>query len=182
MDSTEEVEARTGPRPSARLSIIVLAVGGLWVLLHGIGVLDPDGYITFPVMAILAGTAIVVGLRTVAPGDDVALAHLRRGAPALHGGGRPADRLLARSGTSVPSRSLVPDVLALPAYALLALGVAGLAGVGLRNRDDVDAILDGVVAALAVLMMAWVYLVTPALSTQSISLPVQMTLGRLPGG
>ncbi len=83
-------------------------------------------------------------------------------------------------GNLGPTRSLVPDVLALPAYALLAIAVAGLAGVRLRNRDDIDAILDAVVAALAVLMMAWVFLVTPALSTQSISFPVQVTLAAYP--
>ncbi len=179
MDSAEEVEARMGPRPSARLSIIVLVVGGLWVLLHGIGVLDPDGYVTFPVMAILAGTAIFVGLRTWRPATMWPWITFG-GALLLFMTAVVLRIVFSTLGNLGSTRSLVPDVLALPAYVLLAIGVAGLAGVGLRNRDDVDAILDGVVAALAVLMMAWVYLVTPALSTQSISLPVQVTLAAYP--
>ena len=52
-------------------------------------------------------------------------------------------------GDLTASRSLLPDLLALPGYALLALGLLGFARRGIRDRERQSAvILDGLLAAL----------------------------------
>jgi diguanylate cyclase (GGDEF)-like protein len=180
MDSAEEVEARVGPRASTRLAVIaVLVVGGLWVLLHGFGIIDPEGSITFSLGALTAVVCTVIGFRRWRPSPRW---------PWFALGGMLVLFLLANVlrlsfgtlGNLTPSRSLLPDLIAIPGYVLAVVGLAGLAGVRLRNADDLDAILDGIIAALGVLMLAWVYLVTPVLTRQQVGLPVQVTFAIYP--
>jgi len=179
MDSTQEVEARRHLLVPARFAIPVLVVGTVWLVLHGFGVVDPDGAVTSLFAAFTAVVATVYGLRRWRP---------RPLWPWLVLGGAlvlflPTNFLrvsMDTLGNLGPDRALLPDAFAVPGYFLLAVGLVGLAGVRLRNADDIDAILDGVIAALAVLMLAWVFLVTPILAEQEVSLPVQITFALYP--
>ena len=84
-------------------------------------------------------------------------------------------------GNTSASRSLIPDAITLPGYLLLAIGLSGLARVRGRGRsDELDAMLDGVVAALAALTLAWVYLIDPALFQKHSPLPVRFVLACYP--
>jgi diguanylate cyclase len=180
MENVEEVEGRTATTAAPRLAIIaVLAIGGIWLLLHGLGVVDSEGSVTFSVGALTAVVCTVYGFRRWQPKPRW---------PWFALGGMFVLFLLANVlrlsfgtlGNLGPSRSLLPDMLAIPGYILAIIGLAGLAGVRLRNADDVDAILDGVIAALGVLMLAWVYLVTPVLARQQVGAAVQVTFAIYP--
>jgi diguanylate cyclase (GGDEF)-like protein len=63
-------------------------------------------------------------------------------------------------GDLTSSRSLVPDLLALPGYVLLAAGLLGFARSGTRDPDlQSGVILDGLIAALALAAVAWVFVI-----------------------
>ncbi|HVN52613.1 MAG TPA: EAL domain-containing protein [Acidimicrobiales bacterium] len=78
-------------------------------------------------------------------------------------------------------RSLVPDMLTLPGYVLLATSLVGLA----RCRrppgsSDLDATLDAVIASIAALTVAWVYLINPALSEQHVPVSTRLLFAGYP--
>ena len=179
MDSPEVVESRTARQGLSRASIAILVVGGIWLVLHAAGLLDPEGAITFPLAAATAVIATVVGIRKWRP-RPMWPWYCMGGALVLFLPTNVLRVAFDTLGDLGPGRSLLPDLFAIPGYLLLAVGLAGFAGIGLRNADDLDAILDGVIAALAVLMLAWVFLVTPVLSEQAVSLPVQVTFALYP--
>ena len=179
MERVEEVQSGAPTRPWKQLSLAVVAVGVLFVVLHGFGIVDPGGVVTFPAAAVVAVGATVVGLRWWRPrpvwpwysfGIALALLVVAMGLRVS----------LGTLGDLGPGRSFIPDLIAIPGYVCLAVGLAGLAGVGLRNADDVDAILDGVIAALAVLLLAWVLLVSPVLAKQDIATSAQITMAVYP--
>lgn len=63
-------------------------------------------------------------------------------------------------GDLTAARPLLPDLIALPGYALLALGLYGFARQGIRNRERQSAVLlEGLLAALALAAIAWVFVV-----------------------
>ncbi len=174
-----ESSERIASRGSARLSWTVGAIGLAYIVLHAIGVLDPNGDFTLVAAAVVAVVATIVGLRRWRPQPMWPWLSVA-GALGLF---LVADVLRLAYGTIgnlSSSRSLVPDMLALPGYALLAIGVAGTAGVGRGDRDDADAILDGVIASLAVLALLWVYLVTPTLDKQDVGVTLEIILAAYP--
>lgn len=71
-------------------------------------------------------------------------------------------------GNLSSSRSLVPDLLALPGYACL---IAGLYGFVVSRshvaRRRFGVVYDGVIAALALLAVSWVYVIEPVLRRQN---------------
>ncbi|HXQ90305.1 MAG TPA: EAL domain-containing protein [Acidimicrobiales bacterium] len=80
----------------------------------------------------------------------------------LVGGALRAD--LHTLGNITASRSLVPDLLALPGYGLGAAGLLGFSRARDRGRQrHFGVILDGLIAALAILAVAWVYVIDPVL-------------------
>jgi diguanylate cyclase (GGDEF)-like protein len=178
MASTEQLTH--GPVPdSPRLCYGMALVGIVLIGLHVAGVIDPGGDYTFLLAAVFAVVATIYGLRRFRPA--VTWPWKAFGAALVFYVISSVLRLTFDTlGNLGASRSLIPDLFALPGYVLVAIGLAGLAGVGLRNPDDVDALLDGVVGALAVLLVSWVYLVTPVLAKQEVSLPVQATLAAYP--
>jgi diguanylate cyclase (GGDEF)-like protein len=78
-------------------------------------------------------------------------------------------------------RSLVPDLITLPGYLLLAVGFGGLIRARRRGRgSDFDAALDATVAALAALALAWVFLISPALTQQTVPTHLRLLLACYP--
>ena len=80
-------------------------------------------------------------------------------------------------GNLTASRSLVPDLISLPGYGL---GAAGLLGFS-RARDHgrqrhFGVILDGIIAALAILAVAWVYVIDPVLFQYHTPLTLRLVL------
>jgi len=80
---------------------------------------------------------------------------------------------LARSygetmGNLTASRVLLPDMLALPGYALLAVGLLGFSRRGGRaGARQYNLILDGLIAALALASLAWVFAIQTLLLHES---------------
>ena len=61
-------------------------------------------------------------------------------------------------GNLTASRLLLPDMIVLPGYALLAVGLLGFSRHGSRDeRRQSSLILDGLIAALALASLTWVY-------------------------
>ncbi|HTZ08014.1 MAG TPA: EAL domain-containing protein [Acidimicrobiales bacterium] len=93
------------------------------------------------------------------------------------GGAARAD--LHTLGNLGPSRSLVPDLVSLPGYVLGAAGLLGFSRARDRARGSqhhFGVILDGVIAALALLAVAWVYVIYPVLVHHHTPLTVRLLL------
>ena len=84
-------------------------------------------------------------------------------------------------GNLTGSRSLLPDLLALPGYAMLA---AGLLGFSRRSTStplrQSSLVLDGAIAALALASLAWVFAIQPLLARQDAPLAVVLILVAYP--
>ena len=84
-------------------------------------------------------------------------------------------------GNLSSSRPLLPDLLALPAYALLAAGLLGFSRRSTRTPlRQSSLVLDGAIAALAVASLAWVFAIQPLLARQDAPLPVVLILVAYP--
>jgi diguanylate cyclase (GGDEF)-like protein len=80
-------------------------------------------------------------------------------------------------GNLTASRSLVPDFIALPGYILLALGLFGFARAsGGGRQNHIGIALDGLIAALAILSVAWVFVIGPELFHRQTPLDVRFVL------
>ncbi|MGA2036672.1 MAG: diguanylate cyclase, partial [Acidimicrobiales bacterium] len=78
-------------------------------------------------------------------------------------------------GNLSASRSLVPDLLTLPGYALLAVGLLGFSWTRVRGpRRHTSVVLDGLITALSLAALAWVFAVQPALSHHQTPLTVRL--------
>ena len=74
-------------------------------------------------------------------------------------------------------RSLIPDLLAIPGYLLLAAGLIGFSRQGLRvDERQSGVILDGLVAALALAAIAWVSVVHGVLLQTEMPLSVTLVM------
>ena len=177
MGSTAEV---TSGRPSTRLAAGVGIFGGVWVVLHAVGWLDPEAQVTFALFAVLAAAGTVYGVRTYRPQPQWPWVAVL-GAFALFLVGGLLRVALGTLGDLSSERSIVPDVIILPGYAIIAAALAGLARAGRKGRaGDLDVLLDAVVAAMAVLALAWVFLVVPAFSQAGAPLAVRILLAAYP--
>lgn len=89
--------------------------------------------------------------------------------------------LLGTLGNLTPSRSLVPDLIIIPGYIILAAGLMRLSGGKRYDRGKtVDAILDGLMAGLSVLAVAWVFLIEPLGASRGISISIRLALVAYP--
>jgi diguanylate cyclase (GGDEF)-like protein len=164
---------------SARVAYVVMGVGAACVGALALGLLGP---LTDGAFLILGGGAVVatvVGLRRNRPAARwpwliiaVALVVFLVG-----GGLREAFGTL---GDLSSDRSLVPDLITLTGYVILGVGVLGLANVRRRGARDVDGMLDGVIAALAAMALAWIFLINPTLFHEQAPLPVRFLLSCYP--
>ena len=87
----------------------------------------------------------------------------------------------ATLGDVSDTRSLLPDLFAIPGYVLLGLGLALL--VRSRRRllpGAMDSLLDAAVAGLAALSLAWVFMISPALTELKASTAVKVSLAVYP--
>jgi diguanylate cyclase (GGDEF)-like protein len=80
-------------------------------------------------------------------------------------------------GDLTANRSLLPDLVTLPGYALLALGLLGFARQGIRDKERQSAVvLDGLLAALALAAVAWVFVIQRALLQNEMPLSVTLVM------
>ncbi len=84
------------------------------------------------------------------------------------------------TGDLTSSRSLLPDVFAIPAYAVVAVALTGLLRSRRTGYRDRNAWLDGAVVSLGALLLAWVFAVRPTLADVTAWLPAQLAVAIYP--
>jgi diguanylate cyclase (GGDEF)-like protein len=77
-------------------------------------------------------------------------------------------------------RSLVPDLVTIPGYLLLAVGLFGLGRARTSGMREVDAIVDALMAGLSALAVAWIFLITPTLAREQARLTLRIVLAAYP--
>ena len=164
---------------SARAAYVAMGAGAMCVLLLALGVLGPLSDDAFLILGAGAVVATIVGSRRNRPAARwpwviiaVALVVFLVG-----GGVREAFGTL---GDLSGDRSPVPDLITLSGYVIIGIGVLGLAHVRRRGIRDVDGMLDGVIAALAAMALAWIFLINPTLFHESAPARVRLLLSCYP--
>jgi len=157
----------------------VAALGTAWVLAIAFGILGSAADATFVLLGIGAPIAMVIGIRRYRPAGRApwvamgcALLTFLVGV-----GLRVSFKTL---GDLSSTRSLLPDLVTIPGYLLLGVGLLGIARIQRGGRRDIDGLLDGAIAALAALTLAWIYLVNPALFHSDAPLSVRVLLSCYP--
>jgi diguanylate cyclase (GGDEF)-like protein len=161
------------------MAYVVMGVGALCALLLALGVLGP---LTDDAFLILGGGAVVatvVGLRRNRPAARWPWMIIAAALVVfLIGGG--VREAFGTLGDLSGDRSLVPDLITLSGYVIIGVGVLGLAHVRRRGIRDVDGMLDGVIAALAAMALAWIFLINPTLFHDNAPLRVRLVLSCYP--
>jgi len=166
--------------PSARPATVVGVLGGVWLVLHAVGLLGPLSALTFVLLGLGSVAATVYGTRRWKPDPQWPWWMLCGALTLFLVGG--SLRVLAHTvGNLSETRSLVPDLVTLPGYLFLAVGFMGLVRARRRGRgSDVDALLDAAVAALAALTLAWAFLISKWLSLDPHSTAVSLVVACYP--
>jgi diguanylate cyclase (GGDEF)-like protein len=150
------------------------------VVANATGLLGPVETSTFVALGAVAIVSTVVGLRWYRPALRWPWVCIL-GALLLFLVGGAARQHLEVLGVLSNHRSLVPDLLTLPGYLILAAALGGFARARRRGRPgDIDATLDAMVAALAVLSLAWAALVDPVVVRAGTPLQVKAVLACYP--
>jgi len=173
-----------GARPGwvesgARVAYVVMGVGAACVAALALGLLGPLADAAFLILGAGAVVATVVGLRRNRPAARwpwmiIAFALV----VFLVGGG--VRQAFGTLGDLSSDRSLVPDLITLSGYVIIGIGVLGLANARRRGARDIDGMLDGVIAALAAMALAWIFLINPTLFHEQAPLPVRFLLSCYP--
>lgn len=151
-------------------------VGGSAVIADAAGVLGPFEGSLFGALGIVALTATVWGIRVHRPARRrplvcIAAAQLLF----LVGGGLRVS--LGTLGDLSADRSLLPDLVSLPGYALLGMGLWGFVRARrVGTAADIDVFLDAAIGAVGALAVAWVTLVAPAVGEAAAPVSVRVVL------
>jgi diguanylate cyclase (GGDEF)-like protein len=165
---------------SARTANLFGAVGLLWVGAHAFGALGPLTDLTFVLLAITALVTSAIGTRRNQPRVRWPWWAMSLSVLFFLVGGA-VRQAVGSFGDLTEQRSLLPDLLVLPGYLLVAAANAGFVRARWHGRGrDIDAFLDSVIAALGAMAVAWAYLIMPALSNGDVPLKVRLSLAIFP--
>jgi diguanylate cyclase (GGDEF)-like protein len=169
----EEFPDERGGRVVSRRQFVVAVV---WAALVGLELYGPTGEIAFVLVAIGAIAAIVYGVRRYHPTHPVSWWMAFVAFSLFVIGGAARDDLHTLGNLTV-HRSLIPDLIVLPGYGLLAAALIGFIrarAASLRHRLGI--IYDAAIASLAVLACSLVYVIEPVLSHRGTPLDVKLIL------
>jgi diguanylate cyclase (GGDEF)-like protein len=159
---------------------LVFAVGGTLVALDALGLSGLDDGALLALLGMAAVVSVPIGLWRNRPDPTWPWALLGGGVVLFVIGGAVRESLGSLGDVS-STRSLIPDWFSLAGYVLFALGMWGVGRVRRQGQDgDIETVLDGILAALALLVGAWVYLIEPAMSDVDAPLSVRLVLGAYP--
>ena len=159
---------------------VLAAVGVVWIVAYGLGVLGPAADLTFPAFGLFALIAMFAGPSRFRPSPlwpwrMMALAVI------VFMVGTAFRVALETLGDLSVDRSLVPDLVTIPGYLALVAGLGGFVRSRARGQGrDIDSLLDSLVASLAALALAWAFLISPALAHAAAPLAVRLTLSAYP--
>ena len=166
-------------RGSAAPSFLFAMFGVLVAALYGSNVVGSAGQLSVVVLAVATLAAIPLGIHLHQPARRVpwmvlALALFLLIAELGIRGGQPTI-------TRLQDRSQLPDLIQLPAYLVMAVGLTMLAqSPDPSDRSNLDVILDGVMAMMAALILSWVYLIEPLLAQAAVPMSTRMLLASFP--
>jgi diguanylate cyclase (GGDEF)-like protein len=178
---TRRENSQRSDTPSEGLGVFVitrrhLVVGAFWTALIALALIGPTGGVAFGFAA--AGTigAFLFGIHRYRPARRAPW-WMALGAFTLFTIGGVARDDLHTLGALTVHRSLIPDLIVLPGYALLgaALIIIIRARTG-STRHRLGIVYDGVIASLAVLACSLVYVIEPVLSRRSTPADVKLII------
>jgi diguanylate cyclase (GGDEF)-like protein len=171
--------ATPSDRTMTRLTWWVFGVGLVWLAVHALGVLGPLAELTFPVLAVVAIAATIVGLRVNRPSIRAPWLAIAAGMALFFVGGI-ARASVDNLGDITSSRELLPDLITIPGYFVAASGFFMIVRARQRGRDsEIDTMLDAVVSALAAMALGWLVLLNPSQLSDS-PLSVRLILATYP--
>ncbi|HEY7133632.1 MAG TPA: EAL domain-containing protein [Acidimicrobiia bacterium] len=175
-----DADVKHSPTGDTRLVRWVLVLGVAWIAVYASGLLGPLSELTFPLFALGALAASWYGVWRRRPARRLPWLLIGAAMMLFLVGG--ATRVaFGTLGNLSSHRSLVPDAITIPGYLFIGFGLGGLARARLVSREArVDAMLDATISALAVLALAWIYLVAPALNDSHAPELVRLTLSCYP--
>ena len=178
--TTETSEQKRRGQHMATAAYVVLAAGTIWVALLAADLLGSVGDLTFAILGLGAVIAAFVGIRKNEP--TVKWPWIFIGAAlAVFVVGGAVREAMGTLGNLTATRSPIPDLITIPGYFILGVGILGMSRARQRGREDeLDAMLDAGVASLAILTLAWIYLVNPALFHASSPVSVRFALSAYP--
>ncbi|MBW8825572.1 MAG: EAL domain-containing protein [Acidobacteria bacterium] len=165
---------------SGRVSGVFIVVASTFAVLNALGLVPGLRDSTFVILGTASVFCTLYGLRhhrpklrwpwwtiTVALGLFVA--------------GGAARATFGGVGDLTAHRSLIPDSITIPGYLLFGAGLSAIATARRRGQEgNLDTLLDALVAAMAAMALAWVYLITPNLVQHHAPLPVRVVLVAYP--
>lgn len=160
---------------AARNTAIVLSVFAVVIAVHASGVLGPALY---PVTLLAGSIAVAIGIRInratlIWPWWTMA------GAGALWAVAGILRDALDVTGDLTTSRSLVPDLFAVPGYAVFAIGLFGLVHAQRASRD-LAAFADALLVAAGSSAIVFSLIVAPTLSMTGASLSARVSVAMYP--
>jgi diguanylate cyclase (GGDEF)-like protein len=169
-----------GRRPRPSLTFAFLCIGLVVAVASVSGVLgtwDPTVYL---LMAVVTLAAFVFSIYRRHPSSIWPWLSITVAMGLFLAGGI-ARTELNTMGNLSSSRSLIPDVLSLPGYALLAFGLLGFSSTRIRGpHRHTSVVLDGLIAAFALAALAWVFAVQPVLLHHQTPITVRLVLTAYP--
>lgn len=181
-DPHDEPAARAAPVASDRsrphwpppLAYVFLGVGGAVALLAAAGVFGAAEPVALSVTGLATLVALVASVWARRPSKLGPWAAIAIAFAVFMAAGVLRVQLKTIGDLSA-GRSLLPDLLTLPGYALLAAGLLGFARQSTRDRErQSTVVLDGLLAALALAAIAWVFVIQRALV--QIDMPISVML------
>ena len=189
-DISDRVSTWSGPcmdtTPTASMrrpigSMVYLLVGGVFLVLLALG--DLGGLSRYWMLVNGVATAIVVALAIVKykPRPQWNWWIIIAAFILFLVGGILADELHTL-GNITRTRPLLPDLITIPGYLLLAVGLLGFTRKHERNGriDNLDAVLDGLMLGLSMFAITWVFLIGPHLAKMNAPIDVRLILSSYP--
>ena len=161
-------------------TITFLGVGGAFALAAGAGMFGPFEPFVLLCVAVATLLALAISLWVRKPARVWPWACVAA-ALALFMASGIARSYLETMGDLTASRSLIPDLMAIPCYVLLGAGLLGFwrrGAPGSLRRSSV--FLDGLIAALALAAISWVFIIEPLLAQSEVPLSVKLIMVAYP--
>ncbi len=164
-----------GQGRAALPSRMVSVFGVVVVAMDALGVLGERGGITFVALAGVALVCTFLGIRYWRPKPSWPWLAVMSALGLWLIGGYLRD-VYHTLGQLTADRSLVPDLVSLPGYLVIVIGVIGLVTARVGRHVDTDVTIDASIGAIAAFLVVWAYVITPALSHHHLPIRVRLVV------